>query len=122
MACRLDTDEGGAALADLFLGRSQRLVCRLTFGLAWKAGRPSCSMIANGSHGFAVHPAQLDVMLRAISWAPLEKLPAFKKRTGWSFPRTSLPRPAWLIGSVVPPRRLARASSQAAPPSQNYVD
>jgi predicted dithiol-disulfide oxidoreductase (DUF899 family) len=86
---RLETDEGGAALPDLFKGRSQLLVYHFMFGPDYKAGCPSCSSIADGFNGIAVHLAHHDVMLWAVSMAPLEKLQAYKKRMGWTFPWAS---------------------------------
>ena len=84
-----DTDEGGATLADLFRGRSQLLVYHFMFGPDYKAGCPSCSAIADGFDGFAVHLANHDVMLWAVSRAPLAKLSAYKQRLGWEFPWAS---------------------------------
>ena len=84
-----DTDEGRASLADLFAGRSQLLVYHFMFGPDYEAGCPSCSMIADGFNGFAVHLAQHDVQLCAVSRAPLAKLQAFKRRMGWTFPWAS---------------------------------
>lgn len=86
---RFDTDEGEASLKDLFRGRSQLLVYHFMFGAEWKAGCPSCSMIADGFDGFQVHLANHDVMLWAVSRAPLPKLQAYKARMGWSFPWAS---------------------------------
>jgi len=86
---RFDTDDGRASLADLFKGRSQLLVYHFMFGPDFKAGCPSCSSIADGFNGIAVHLANLDVMLWAISRGPLAKLQAFKKRMGWTFPWAS---------------------------------
>ncbi|HTU52736.1 MAG TPA: DUF899 domain-containing protein [Acetobacteraceae bacterium] len=86
---RFETDEGSASLADLFQGRSQLLVYHFMFGPEWTAGCPSCSMIADGFNGFVVHLANHDVMLWAISRAPLAKLLAYKHRMGWSFPWAS---------------------------------
>ncbi|MBB5444806.1 MULTISPECIES: DUF899 domain-containing protein [unclassified Paraburkholderia] len=88
-AYRFDTDEGSASLADLFKGRSQLLVYHFMFGPDYKAGCPSCSSIADGFAGFAVHLAHHDVMLTAVSRAPLEKLRAYKRRMGWTFPWAS---------------------------------
>src|SRR3982751_135826 len=48
---RFDTDEGSAALTDLFKGRSQLLVYHFMFGPDWKAGCPTCSMIADAFNG-----------------------------------------------------------------------
>jgi predicted dithiol-disulfide oxidoreductase (DUF899 family) len=88
-AYRFETDEGPAALADLFRGRSQLLVYHFMFGPDYKAGCPSCSAIADGFDGFAVHLANHDVMLTAVSRAPLAKLNAYKQRMGWTFPWAS---------------------------------
>ena len=88
-AYRFETDEGSASLADLFGGRSQLLVYHFMFGPDYKAGCPSCSAIADGFNGFAVHLANHDVMLAAVSLAPLAKLQAFKQRMGWTFPWAS---------------------------------
>ena len=86
---RFETDEGSASLQDLFRGRSQLLVYHFMFGPDYKAGCPSCSAIADGFNGFAVHLANHDVMLSAVSRAPLAKLQAFKRRMGWTFPWAS---------------------------------
>ncbi|HTT41725.1 MAG TPA: DUF899 domain-containing protein [Steroidobacteraceae bacterium] len=88
-AYQFETDEGRAALPDLFRGRSQLLVYHFMFGPDYRAGCPSCSMIADGFNGFAVHLANHDVMLWAISRAPLAKLQAYKRRMGWTFPWAS---------------------------------
>ncbi|HZF14676.1 MAG TPA: DUF899 domain-containing protein, partial [Steroidobacteraceae bacterium] len=88
-AYRFDTDTGSAALADLFQGRSQLLVYHFMFGPDYKAGCPHCSAIADGFNGIAVHLANHDAMLWAISRAPLAKLQAYKRRMGWTFPWAS---------------------------------
>src|SRR6201981_4149630 len=88
-AYRFETDEGSGSLADLFRGRSQLLVYHFMFGPDYQAGCPSCSMIADGFNGFAEHLANHDVMLWAVSRAPLAKLQAFERRMGWTFPWAS---------------------------------
>jgi predicted dithiol-disulfide oxidoreductase (DUF899 family) len=88
-AYRFDTDEGSASLADLFRGRSQLLVYHFMFGPDYKAGCPSCSSIADGFNGVAVHLENHDVALSAVSRAPLAKLQAYKRRMGWAFPWAS---------------------------------
>jgi predicted dithiol-disulfide oxidoreductase (DUF899 family) len=88
-AYRFETDDGQASLADLFKTRSQLLVYHFMFGPDYTAGCPSCSSIADGFEGFAVHLANHDVMLTAVSRAPLAKLQAYKKRMGWHFPWAS---------------------------------
>ncbi|PWB65771.1 MAG: DUF899 domain-containing protein [Deltaproteobacteria bacterium] len=86
---RFETDEGSASLADLFRGRSQLLVYHFMFGPDYEAGCPVCSSIADGFDGIAVHLANHDVTLSAVSRAPLAKLQAYKRRMGWSFPWAS---------------------------------
>jgi predicted dithiol-disulfide oxidoreductase (DUF899 family) len=86
---RFDTDEGHASLKDLFRGRSQLLIYHFMFGPDYTAGCPSCSSIADGFNGIAVHLANHDVMMMAVSRAPLAKLQAFKRRMGWAFPWAS---------------------------------
>jgi predicted dithiol-disulfide oxidoreductase (DUF899 family) len=84
-----ETDAGKASLADLFRGCSQLLVYHFMFGPDYKAGCPSCSAIADGFNGIDVHLANHDVMLWAVSRAPLAKLQAYKNRMGWTFPWAS---------------------------------
>jgi predicted dithiol-disulfide oxidoreductase (DUF899 family) len=86
---RFDTDEGAASLADLFRGRSQLLVYHFMFGPDYTAGCPACSSIADGFNGSAAHLANHDVMLWAVSRAPVAKLQAYKRRMGWTFPWAS---------------------------------
>ena len=86
---RFETEEGSASLAGLFRGRSQLLVYHFMFGPDYKAGCPSCSAIADGFNGIAVHLANHDVMLWAVSRAPLAKLQGYKRRLGWTFPWAS---------------------------------
>ena len=86
---RFETDGGSVALPDLFKGRSQLLVYHFMFGPDFAAGCPSCSSIADGFNGVAIHLANHDVMLWAVSRAPLPKLQAYKRRMGWTFPWAS---------------------------------
>ena len=86
---RFQTDDGGASLKKLFGGRSQLLVYHFMFGPDYKAGCPSCSAIADGFNGFVVHLEHHDVAFWAVSRAPLEKLQAYKRRMGWTFPWAS---------------------------------
>src|ERR1700689_624999 len=83
------TDQGTASLAELFRGRSQLLVYHFMFGPDWKAGCPSCSMIADAFNGSAIHLAHHDVMLSALSRAPPSTLQAYRPRMGWTFPWAS---------------------------------
>ena len=84
-----DTEEGHKVLKDLFGGRSQLLVYHFMFGPEYKSGCPSCSSIADGFNGSAVHLENHDVALFVVSRAPLAKLRAFKQRMGWTFPWAS---------------------------------
>ena len=86
---RFDTEDGSASLADLFRGCSQLLIYHFMFGPDFKAGCPSCSSIADGFNGIVTHLANHDVMLWAVSRAPLPKLQAYKRQKGWTFPWAS---------------------------------
>jgi predicted dithiol-disulfide oxidoreductase (DUF899 family) len=86
---RFDTGSGEKSLGELFNGRSQLLVYHFMFGPDYNAGCPSCSAIADGFNGYWEHLAHHDVMLVAVSRAPLEKLQSYKQRMGWSFPWAS---------------------------------
>ena len=70
-------------------GRSQLLIYHFMFGPDYTAGCPACSAIADGFNGFVIHLANHDVMLWAVSRAPLQKLQAYKRRMGWMFPWAS---------------------------------
>lgn len=80
-----DGPNGKETLADLFGGRSQLIVYHFMFGPGWEEGCPSCSFVADHIDGAAVHLAQRDVTLVAVSRAPLPQIEAFKKRMGWHF-------------------------------------
>ena len=86
---RFETDAGSASLADLFGGRSQLLMYHFMFGPEYTAGCPACSAIADGFNGFVPHLENHDVAMWAVSRAPLDKLQAYKRRMGWSFPWAS---------------------------------
>jgi predicted dithiol-disulfide oxidoreductase (DUF899 family) len=86
---QFETEAGKASLTDLFRGRSQLLIYHFMFGPDYKAGCPSCSSIADGFNGFAVHLANHDVTLGAVSRAPFAKLRAYQQRMGWTFPWAS---------------------------------
>jgi predicted dithiol-disulfide oxidoreductase (DUF899 family) len=86
---RFDTENGSASLAELFGGRSQLIVYHFMFGPDYAAGCPSCSSIADGFNGIAIHLQNHDVAFSAISRAPLPKLLAYRRRMGWDFPWVS---------------------------------
>lgn len=88
-AYSFDTEQGTVPLAELFRGRSQLIVYHFMFGPDFTAGCPSCSAIADGFNGIAVHLENHDVAFTAVSRAPLAKLLAYRRRMGWSFPWAS---------------------------------
>ena len=59
------------------------------FGPEYLAACKTCSTIADGFNGFAIHLANHDVMLGAVSRAPLAKIQEYKRRMGWTFPWAS---------------------------------
>jgi predicted dithiol-disulfide oxidoreductase (DUF899 family) len=86
---RFETEQGSASLGDLFGGRSQLMVYHFMFGPDYAAGCPSCSSIADGFNGIAVHLQNHDVAFAAVSRAPLAKLQAYRQRMRWTFPWVS---------------------------------
>jgi predicted dithiol-disulfide oxidoreductase (DUF899 family) len=86
---RFDTDDGEKALGELFDGRSQLLVYHFMFGPSYEAGCPVNSSIADAVDGVLPHLHARDVTFLFVSQAPLEKLQAYKRRMGWSFPWVS---------------------------------
>jgi predicted dithiol-disulfide oxidoreductase (DUF899 family) len=85
-----ETSDGTKTLAELFAGHSQLLVYHFMFGPTvdgWpEAGCPGCSYTADSLDGAVVHLERHDVTFVAASRAPLERLDAYKRRMGWSFP------------------------------------
>jgi predicted dithiol-disulfide oxidoreductase (DUF899 family) len=86
---RFETDEGMRTLSELFEGRSQLLVYHFMFGPSYEAGCPTCSSSADAVNGVLPHLHARDVTMLYVSRAPLEKLQAYKRRMGWSFPWVS---------------------------------
>ncbi len=86
---QFETEQGSASLADLFGGRSQLMIYHFMFGPDYAAGCPSCSSIADGFNGIAVHLQNHDVAFVTVARAPLAKLQAYRRRMGWTFPWVS---------------------------------
>ena len=86
---RFETEGGTKPLAELFDGRSQLLVYHFMFGPSYEAGCPTCSSSADSVNGVLAHLNARDVTMLYVSRAPLEKLQAYKRRMGWSFPWVS---------------------------------
>ena len=84
-----DAEDGTRTLAELFDGRSQLLVYHFMFGPTYEAGCPTCSSMADGMNGLLPHLHARDLTLAFVSTAPIEKLQAYKQRTGWSIPWAS---------------------------------
>ena len=84
-----ETDEGAKTLAELFDGRSQLIVYHFMFGPRYTAGCPVCSSAADTFDGAVEHLKARDVTFLCISRAPLERLQAYRRRMGWSFPWVS---------------------------------
>jgi predicted dithiol-disulfide oxidoreductase (DUF899 family) len=84
-----DTDDGRRTLAELFDGRSQLVVYHFMFGPSYHAGDPPNSSIADVVNGILSHLHARDVTMVFVSQAPLEKLQAYKRHMGWSFPWVS---------------------------------
>jgi predicted dithiol-disulfide oxidoreductase (DUF899 family) len=91
---RFETDDGTAALGDLFGGRSQLLVYHFMFGYGDRVDERSpgcmgCSFVADHFDAAVPHLNGRDVTLVAESIAPLKELRRYKQRMGWRFPWVS---------------------------------
>src|SRR5260370_14408155 len=86
---RFGTDAGPRTLRELFDGRPQLIVYHFMFGPTYTAGCPVCSSAADTFNGAVPHLNARDVTFTCISRAPLDKLQAYKRRMGWSFPWAS---------------------------------
>jgi predicted dithiol-disulfide oxidoreductase (DUF899 family) len=84
-----ETEEGTHTLAELFDGRSELCVYHFMFGPSYEAGCTTCSSIADAVNGVVPHLNAHDVTMLLVSQGPLEKLQAYKRRMGWSFPWAS---------------------------------
>jgi predicted dithiol-disulfide oxidoreductase (DUF899 family) len=86
---RFDTEDGERTLAELFDGTSQLLVYHFMFGPSYEAGCPVNSSIADAVDAVLPHLHARDATVVFVSQAPLEKLRAYRRRMGWSFPWVS---------------------------------
>ena len=84
-----DTDDGERTLPELFDGRTQLLLYHFMFGADYTAGCPTNSTIADAVDGLVPHLRARDVSLVFVSRAPVERLLAYRRRMGWSFPWVS---------------------------------
>jgi predicted dithiol-disulfide oxidoreductase (DUF899 family) len=86
---------GRQTLTDLFDGRSQLVVYHAMFDPAtaspstpWTedAACQFCSFWMDNFNGIVVHLNHRDVTMIAVSRAPYDKIAAYEKRMGWTFP------------------------------------
>jgi predicted dithiol-disulfide oxidoreductase (DUF899 family) len=84
-----ETEDGAKTLSQLFAGRSQLLVYHFMFGPDYEAGCPVCSSSADTVNGAVAHLNARDVTMLYVSRAPLERLQAYRRRMGWTFPWVS---------------------------------
>lgn len=76
------------SLADLFDGRPQLIVYHFMFDPDWDAGCSSCSMVGDSVPDLR-HLNGRSTSFVAVSRAPIDKIAAYKKRMGWTFPWVS---------------------------------
>jgi len=88
-------ERGTQTLSDVFEGRGQLVVYHAMFNpdtagphTPWTDDAPCfvCSFWMDNFNGITVHLNHRDITMAAISYAPYEKLAAYRKRMGWSFP------------------------------------
>lgn len=75
-------------LEDLFAGRAQLIIYHFMFGPDWEAGCSSCSMVGDAVPDLRALNSH-STSFTAVSRAPIEKIAAYKKRMGWTFPWVS---------------------------------
>jgi predicted dithiol-disulfide oxidoreductase (DUF899 family) len=88
-------EAGRLSLHDMFDGRGQLVVYHAMFNpdtagphTTWTPDAPcfSCSWWMDNFNGITVHLNHRDITMVAVSLAPYQKLAAYKRRMGWSFP------------------------------------
>jgi predicted dithiol-disulfide oxidoreductase (DUF899 family) len=77
--------DGGASLLDMFEGRRQLIVQHFMFDPEWENGCPSCTYFSQDL-GHLPHLHEKDTSFAVISRAPLQKIEAYKRKKGWTFP------------------------------------
>jgi predicted dithiol-disulfide oxidoreductase (DUF899 family) len=87
---QFDTADGKKTLAELFDGRSQLLAYNIMFGPDYEIGAcPGCSNLGDELDATRVHLNHHDVTLICFSRAPIDRLIAYQRRMGWTFPWVS---------------------------------
>jgi predicted dithiol-disulfide oxidoreductase (DUF899 family) len=91
-------ESGKVFLRDLFAGRSQLVIYHAMFNPETAGPQTTytpdaacfvCSWWMDNFNGIAVHLNHRDITIVAVSHAPYEKVAAYRKRMGWSFPYLS---------------------------------
>lgn len=115
-----DTEDGKKTLAELFEGRSQLLAYNIMYGPDYEIGAcPGCSNLGDELSATRVHLAHRDVTLICFSRAPIDRLTAYKKRMGWTFPYVST------YGTEFPfdfNLAMTPEQAQAIPPVKEMID
>ena len=115
-----DTEDGKRTLAELFDGRSQLLAYNIMYGPDYEIGAcPGCTNLGDELSGTVVHLNHRDVTLICFSRAPIDRLTAYKKRMGWTFPYVST------YGTDFPfdfSLALTPEQAQAIPPVKEMID
>jgi predicted dithiol-disulfide oxidoreductase (DUF899 family) len=83
-----DSGKKSLSLSDLFFGRRQLILYHFMFDPEWDAGCSSCSMMGDSIPRLE-HLNARSTTFVAVSRAPIEKIAAYKKRMGWTFPWVS---------------------------------
>jgi len=92
---RFEGESGQVSLDEMFAGRGQLVVYHAMFNpdtagphTTWTADAAcfACSWWMDNFNGITVHLNHRDITMVAVSLAPYEKLAAYKKRMGWTFP------------------------------------
>lgn len=76
---------GKASLLDMFEGRRQLIVQHFMFDPEWEDGCPSCTYFSDDL-GHLPHLHEKNTSFVVISRAPLEKIEAYRRKRGWTFP------------------------------------
>jgi predicted dithiol-disulfide oxidoreductase (DUF899 family) len=77
--------DGKASLLDMFEGRRQLIVQHFMFDPEWEDGCPSCTYFSEDL-GHLPHLHEKDTSFAVISRAPLQKIEAYRRKKGWTFP------------------------------------
>src|ERR671911_2035553 len=77
--------DGKASLLDMFEGRRQLIVQHFMFDPEWEDGCPSCTYFSEDL-GHLPHLHEKDTSFAVISRAPLQRIEAYRRKKGWTFP------------------------------------